>query len=158
MSTGSSFLFKTIDVYNYNAIYTLARTVGFVVLWIICNYLASALMSGKGTFKEIAIGTAYSLTPVIFANILITGLSYVLTYDDVTFITAITTVSTIYTLYLIFIAMTTVHEYGMGKFLLNTVVALFFMILVVFILFMVAILLHQLFVFVETIYMEVAYR
>lgn len=157
-ATGSSFLFKTIDIYNYNAIYTLARTIGIVVFWIICNYLSSVLMSGKGTFKEIAIGTAYSLTPMIFANILITVLSYVLTYDDITFITAITTVSTIYTFYLLFIAMTTVHEYGMGKFLLNSLVAVFFMILSVFIMFMVVILLQQLFMFFETVYMEVAYR
>jgi len=157
-STGSSFLFRTIDAHNYNAVYTLTRTLGLVVLWIICNYLASVLMSGKGTFKEIAIGTSYSLVPVIVANFLITGLSYVLTYDDVTFINTITTVATIYTFYLLFIAITTVHEYGMGKFLLNAVVAIFFMILVVFIIFMVVILLQQLFSFIETIYMEVAYR
>ena len=156
--TGSSFLFRTIDAHNFNAIYTLAKSFGLVVLWIICNYLASVLMSGKGTFKEIAIGTSYSLVPMIFANFLITGLSYVLTYDDVTFINTITTVATIYTFYLLFIAITTVHEYGMSKFLLNTVVAIFFMILVVFIIFMVVILLQQLTSFIETIYMEVAYR
>lgn len=156
--TGSSFLFRTVDATNYNSLFTLAKTVGLVLLWIICNYLSSVLMQGKGTFKEIAIVTSYSLVPVIAGNFIITILSYFLTYDDITFITAISTVTLIYTGYILFIGITTVHDYGMGKFLLNTAVALFFMILVVFILFMVGIMLQQLFTFIITLYMEVAYR
>ncbi len=157
-ATGSSFLFRTVDATNYNSLFTLAKTVGLVVLWIICNYLSSVLMQGKGTFKEIAIVTSYSLVPVIAGNFLITILSYFLTYDDITFITAISTVTLIYTGYLLFIGITTVHDYGMSKFLLNTLVAVFFMILVVFIVFMVGIMLQQLFTFIITLYMEVAYR
>lgn len=156
--TGSSFLFRTANPSYYNALFTLAKTVGLVLLWVICNYLASVLMQGKGTFKEIVYATSYALLPVIAGNFINTILSYVLTYDDVTFMTAISTVTLIYTGYLLFIGLTTMHDYGMGKFLLNTVVALFFMILVVFILFMVGIMLQQLFTFIVTLYMEVAYR
>ena len=157
-ATASSFLFRTTDPTNYNSLFTLAKTVGLVVLWIICNYLSSVLMQGKGTFKDIAIATSYSLVPVIAGNFIITILSYFLTYDDITFITAISTVTLIYTGYLLFVGITTVHDYGMGKFLFNTLVALFFMILVVFIVFMVGIMLQQLFTFIVTLYMEVAYR
>ena len=156
--TGSSFLYRTVDVYNYNSLFTLATTGGLLVLWIVANWLACTLMEGKGRMDEIAIVTAYSMIPMIAFNLLYTVLSYALSYEDAAILNGLATVMTIFTAYLLIVAIMTVHEYTFGKFVLSTVITIFFMILVVFVIFMMVILLQQLFNFINALYTEVAYR
>ena len=156
--TETSFLFRTVDVYNYNSVFTLATTAGLVVLWIVANWLACTLMEGKGTMKEITIATAYSLLPMILYNVLYTILSYVLSYDDSALLGGLATVATIFTAFLLIVAILTVHEYTIGKLVLSTLISVFFMILIVFVIFMMVILLQQLYNFINSLYVEVAYR
>ncbi len=156
--TGSSFLFRTVDVYNYNSLFTLATTAGLLVLWIVSNWLACTLMEGKGRMSEIAIVTAYSMIPMIAFNLLYTVLSYALSYEDAAILNGLATVLTIFTAFLLIVAIMTVHEYTFGKFVLSTVITIFFMILVVFVIFMMVIMLQQLFNFINSLYTEVAYR
>lgn len=156
--TGSSFLFRTADVNTYNSLYTLASTGGLVLLWIIANWLVATIMSGKGTLSEITQATAYSLQPIIIANLLVTALSYMLTYNDVALIDGIAIVSALFTLFLIIIGNMSIHDYSLSKFLLTTVVTIFLMIVIVFILFMAFIMLQQLYNFIYAVYMEVVYR
>lgn len=156
--TASSFLFRSVDVYNYNSLYTLATTAGLVVLWIVANWLACTLMEGKGRMDEIAIVTAYSLIPMVVYNVLYTVLSYVLSYEDAAILNGLMTVMTIYTAFLLIVAIMTVHEYTFGKFILSSLITVFFMILVVFVLFMMVILIQQLWNFINSLYTEVAYR
>lgn len=73
-------------------------------------------------------------------------------------ITGIETILLIYTFFLLSVAMIKVHEYDFFKFLLTGIVTLFFMILIVFIIFMCAILLMQFGSFIVSIYEEVVYR
>lgn len=156
--TASSFLFRAVDVYNYNSLFTLATTAGLLVLWIVANWLACTLMEGKGRMDEIAIVTAYSFIPMIIYNVLYTGLSYVLSYEDAAILNGLMTVLTIYTAFLMIVAIMTVHEYTFGKLVLSTLITLFFMILVVFVIFMMVILVQQLWNFFISLYTEVAYR
>ncbi len=151
-------MFRTADVNNYNSLYTLASTGGLVLLWIIANWLVATIMTGKGTLSEITQATAYSLQPIIIANVLVTLLSYMLTYNDVALINGIAFVGTLFTLFLIIIGNMTVHDYSLSKFLLTTVVTIFLMIVIVFILFMAFIMLQQLYNFIYAVYMEVVYR
>ena len=156
--TNSSFLFRTTDVYSYNSLYTLGSTAGLVVLWIISNWLVSTLMNGKGTLKDITICTGYSMLPLVVGNVLITILSYVLAYEDVTLINGISLVATLYAVILVCASNQATHEFSFGKFILSTIVTIFMMILIVFIIFMLVIMLQQFMNFLYTVYMEVAYR
>ena len=156
--TASSFLFRAVDVYNYNSLFTLATTAGLVVLWIVANWLACTLMEGKGRMDEIAIVTAYSLLPMILYNVLYTVLSYALSYEDAAILNGIMTVMTIYTAFLLIVAIMTVHEYTFGKLILSSLITVFFMILIVFVIFMMVILIQQLWNFINSLYTEVAYR
>ncbi len=156
--TESSFLFRTVDVYNYNSLFTLATTAGLLILWIVANWLACTLMEGKGRMDEIAIVTAYSMLPMIIYNVLYTVISYGLSYEDSAILNGLSTVMLIYTGFLLIVAIMTVHEYSFGKFVLSTVITVFFMILIVFVIFMMVILIQQLFNFINSLYMEVAYR
>ncbi len=156
--TGSSFLFRTVDVYNYNSLFSLATTAGLLILWILANWLACTLMEGKGRMDEIAIVTAYSMVPMILYNLLYTVISYGLSYEDAAILNGLSTVMLIYTGFLLIVAIMTVHEYTFGKFLLSTLVSVFFMILIVFVIFMMVILMQQLWNFIDSLYTEVAYR
>lgn len=156
--TGSSFLYRTVDVYNYNSLFTLATTAGLLILWIVANWLACTLMEGKGRMNEIAIVTAYSMIPMIAFNLIYTVLSYALSYEDAAILNGLATVMVIFTAFLLIVAIMTVHEYTFGKFILSTVITIFFMILVVFVIFMMVIMLQQLFNFINSLYTEVAYR
>lgn len=156
--TGSSFLYRTVDVYNYNSLFTLATTAGLLILWIVANWLACTLMEGKGRMDEIAIVTAYSMIPMIAFNLIYTVLSYALSYEDAAILNGLATVMLIFTGFLLIVAIMTVHEYTFGKFLLSTVITIFFMILIVFVIFMMIIMLQQLFNFINSLYTEVAYR
>ncbi len=156
--TCSSFLYRTADATNYNVLYTIATTIGLIVLWSVANWLTSTLMSGKGSLKEIFIVSTYSMLPMIVYNILYVVLSYCLGYDDSAFLTGLSTIALLFTAYILCIAIMTVQEYGFGKLVFTTIITVFLMILVVFIIFMVVILLQQFGNFFYTIYMEVLYR
>ena len=156
--TASSFLFRTVDVYNYNSLFTLATTAGLLILWIVANWLACTLMEGKGRMNEIAIVTAYAMVPMIAFNVIYTVLSYSLSYEDAAILNGLATVMTIFTAFLLIVAIMTVHEYTFGKFVLSTVITIFFMILIIFVIFMMVIMLQQLFNFLKSLYTEVAYR
>ena len=156
--TCSSFLYRTADATNYNVLYTIATTIGLIVLWSVSNWLTSTLMSGKGTLKEIFIASTYSMLPMIVYNILYLVLSHCLSYDDSAFLTGLSTIALAFTAYILCIAIMTVQEYSFGKMLFTTLITVFLMILIVFIIFMVVILLQQFGNFFYTIYMEVLYR
>ncbi len=156
--TSSSFLFRNVDVYNYNSLFTLATTAGLLVLFIVSNWLACTLMEGKGTMGEIAIATSYSMLPMIIYNVLYTVLSYALAYEDAALLGALSTVMLIFTAFLLIVSIMTMHEYTFGKLIWSTLITVFFMILVVFVIFMMVILLQQLSNFITSLYTEVAYR
>ena len=152
------FLYSETLIRNYNALYTLGSTAGLLILWSVCYWLVCSIFSGKGTFGEVYISTSYALFPLIvfrFASVIMT---HFVPLSASGLITGIQTVVIILTLFLIAVAMIKVEEYDFFKFLLTGIVTLFFMILVVFILFLCAILISQFADFIITVYEEVAYR
>lgn len=154
----SGFLYSNTLLRNYNALYTLGGTVGLVLLWSVCNWLVSSMFDGKGNFKDVYTATCYAIAPwvaYLFVKILLTN---VLPLSTATLITGIETVMLIYTVFLLSIAMMKVHEYDFFKFVLTSIVVIFFMILVVFVIFMCAILMAQFITFLASVYEEVAHR
>lgn len=157
-ATASGFLFTEISPNNYNMIYTLAQTVGLVVLWSVVNWLVSSLFSGKGNFKEVFVSSSYSLTPLIIYTLVRVLLSHFVPLSGKGILDAIYIIVLMYTFYLLSIAMMTVHEYTFTKFLLTSIVTLFGMLLLVFIGFMIVVLLQQFWNFIYAIYMELTFR
>lgn len=154
----AGFLYQNTLLRNYNALFTLASTVGLVLLWSVCNWLVCSMFDGKGYLSEVFISTTYTLVPLIIFYFVKVVLSNFLPLSTTGLIGAIETVILIYTLFMLCIAMMKVHEYDFFKFLLTTIVIIFFMILVVFIILMGAILVKQLWTFLVSVYEEVIYR
>ena len=157
-TVGSSFLFTDISAGNYNTLFTVAQTLGLVALWSVSNWLICSLFSGKGTFKEVFICTNYCLIPIIFYNVLRTLLSYVMPLSGKGFLDGLYVVILIYTAYLLCVAFTTIHDYSLGKLIGTAVVTVLGMLLVIFVIFMIVILIQQLWDFIYSIFVEAIYR
>ena len=64
----------------------------------------------------------------------------------------------IYTAYLLCVAFTTIHDYSLGKLIGTAVVTVLGMLLVIFVIFMIVILIQQLWDFIYSIFVEAIYR
>lgn len=154
----SGFLYSNTLLRNYNSLYTLASTVGLLILWSVCNWLVCCTFSGKGNFKEVYIATSYSIVPLVlflFIKVILTNL---IPLEASGLISGIETAVLIFTFFLLSVAMMKMHEYDFFKFLRTGIITVFFMILVVFIIFMCAILIAQFVTFIVSLYEEVVYR
>lgn len=156
--TNGGFLFTSFDVYNFNALFTLARTAGLILLWTVVNWALCSLLEGKGKLGEVFCVTTYSIMPLIFYNIIFLVLSNILPLSVDVFLNGLNIVSLIYAAFLFIIGMITIHEYSFKKFILTSILTVLGMILVVFIGFVMAILLQQFFNFFVTVYAELVYR
>lgn len=156
--TSVGFLYTTTLLKNYNALFTLAGSVGLILLWSVCNWLVCSIFSGKGTFDEVYVATTYSLLPMVIFNFIKVILTHFIPLSTAGLIAGLGTVVLIFTFFLLSISMVIMHEFDFFKFILTGLVTIFFMILVIFVIFMVAILASQLSSFISTIYTEVAYR
>jgi DNA-binding beta-propeller fold protein YncE len=156
--TSTGFLFSKTLLRNYNSLYTLAATVGLIVLWSICNFLVCSMFEGKGTLKEVFISTTYCLMPWIVFLFLKVILTNFLPLSTAGLVTGIETVILIFTFFMLSIAMVKIHEFDFFKFLLTSIVVLFFMILVVFVILMCGILAEQFISFIAEIYDEIVHR
>ena len=157
-SVYQGFLYSDTLIRNYNSLYTLGSTVGLVILWSVCYWLVCAVFSGKGTLKEVYVSTSYALLPLIAFKFVRLIMTYFVPLSASGLITGLQTAVLILTFFLLSVAMIKIQEYDFFKFILTGMITLFFMILVVFVLFLCAILISQFADFVITVYEEVAYR
>ena len=131
--TSSGFLYTKTLLRNYNSLYTIAGTIGLILLWSVSNWLVCSMFDGKGNFKDVYTATCYALLPWVVFQFVKVILSNFLPLSVSSVVTGLGTVMLIYTFFLLSIAMMKVHEYDFFKFLLTGVVIIFFMILVIFI-------------------------
>ena len=157
-ATKSGFLYTNVRIGDYNSLYTLGSTVGLILLWSVCNFLVCSMFEGKGTLREVYIASTYTLAPYILFTFIRTLLSNFLPMSALGVLNGFETALVLYTFFMLCIAMITVHEFDFFKFILTGIVIVFSMILMVFIIFMCAILLKQFGSFLYSLYEETAYR
>ena len=156
--TSSGFMATNIDIHTYNTLFTLAETVGLILLWVVANWLICSSFAGKGNFKEVLVATTYSLIPLVLFTFIRVIVSHVISLSGLAVVDAIGTVVLIYTFFLLSVAIMTVHEYDFFKFMGTGVVTILFMVLIVFVMFLVGVLLQQVGEFIVSIFQEVFYR
>lgn len=154
----SGFLYSSVDLRNYNSVYTFFKTIGFVCLWCVCNWLVCSMTSGKGTLKEVFVATVYSLIPLIFYNFIRVIFTNFLPLSASGIVTGVDTAVWILTAFLMIVGIMIVHEYDFFKFLWTAVVTILLMLLVVFLIFICALMMKQTWVFIKSVYTEIVYR
>ncbi len=156
--TAGGFLFSSFDELNYNSFYTLLGSVGLILLWVICYWAVAVLFSGKCRLKEVFIVSTYAILPQVINSIFYLIASNVLVMEEATVITAFSVVMLILSAIIISIGLMIASDYSFFKFIGVTIVAVFGMCVVIFVVLMVLSLDQQLFSFVSGIYKEVSYR
>lgn len=154
-TTAGGFAFTYFDPASYNALFILAETIGFVLLWSIANWAVCTLFSGKGKIKEIFTVTCYSLIPSLIGSIVYVIATNVLVPDEATFLTILTFICTAYTFIMIVAGTMIIHDYSFGKFIGTGILSLIGCGIVLFLIIAVTILLQQTWGFISTIYSEI---
>ena len=88
---------------------------GPVFLFVVSNWCFTTLLDGSGSFKDIYVSTAYSLTPLILLRLPMIPLSYVLILNEGAYINFFNTLSLIWVVLLIFCGSLVIHQFSLTK-------------------------------------------
>lgn len=152
------YMYGYIDPASYNALFTLLGTTGVALLYTVVNWGVCSIQGGKGKMYEVYIAVAYSLIPIILYRLFLLIISNLMTAEEAFFLGVFQILAYIIAGFSLLVANMEIHEYDFFKVLKTTVLILLGMGLIVFLLFMVIILIQQLFTFVETIKNELLLR
>lgn len=152
------FAFSSNDVSAFNSVVVLVRSLGAVLIWTVTNWAVSTLFGGLGKLKEIFIVTSYTLNILIIANIATTILSNFLLPEESAFLSLIMTVAWIYTAIVLTIGLIRIHDYSFGKFIITTLLSIFGLLLIVFLIAATVILVQQFYMFFATLFYEITFR
>ncbi len=156
--TFSNFRFTSFDPGTSNSLLQLVKSIGLVILFSLANWAVCVLIEGKGRLKDVFIVTSYATLPCVVYNLISTVLSHVIASPSSVIFSGLSTVAVILTGIVLTVGLIIVHEFSFPKFLGSMLLTVFAMLLIVFILFMIGMLLSQLWAFIVTVFMEAVYR
>lgn len=154
----TGFCFNTSRPEDYRIIYTLLQTCVLYALFVVANYAICTLLEGKGTFKALAAGTAYSLLPMLICRVIAILMSNVMSANEGAFINIVIWVGILWSAILLFIALSTIHQYSFGKTFLCILLTIFGMLVILFLIILFYSLLSQLAEFISSVSMEISLR
>lgn len=142
----------------FNVIPLLVQSVVFFFTWVLANWAVCTLFNGEGTLKRICIFSAYSLVPYIICTYISVFISNFLVQDESIWVNCIYYVGLGWSIILMIQAMRAVHQYNFGMTLLSMVATVVAMVIILFLVILLLSLFQQVYVFIYSIYTEIAYR
>lgn len=127
-------------------------------LWCIANWCLTALMDGKGSFRDIYIATAYSLTPLILLIIPASLISNVLVSEELAFVSYAIGFALFWTGLLVFFGSMTTHDYTLGKNILVCLLTIVGIAVILFLAFLFFNVTSRLITFIKNIITELSFR
>ncbi|MCH5287800.1 MAG: hypothetical protein J1E43_10280 [Christensenellaceae bacterium] len=154
----TGFLFKTMPDGYYELINDFLMVFGVFMLLVVCCYLVCTITDGEAKFRDIFIGAAYALAPMLIFQPIRLILTNVLTFNEEFFITLLDFVSYGWTALLIVLMIMYQNDYSLGKTIKTIILTLFTVLVVVALGVVLYMLISQLVDFISSIYGEVVYR
>lgn len=154
----TGFIFNPVDLSKLNILVEIVSVLVPFFLWCAVNWALTTLMSGKGTFREIYIASAFALTPLVLALVPATIASNFLIVEEGPFVAVLVVGGILWSLLLLFIGTMVTHEYDTGKALFTCVLIVAGMTAVLFLAILFFSLLNQAYVFAYSVYREVIFR
>ncbi|MBQ4075547.1 MAG: hypothetical protein IJD39_10150 [Clostridia bacterium] len=154
----SGFLFRTVPEGYYELFNDFVTVFAVFLMLVICCYLVCTIKEGEASFKNIYVGGAFALTPLLIALPIQLLLTNVLTYNEQFFITMLQVVAYGWTGLLIVLMLMYLNDYSFKQTLWIIVLTLFTVLIAAALLFVVYVLISQLIDFISSIYGEVVYR
>lgn len=142
----------------FNVIPYIVRTIILFLTWVVGNWAVCTLLDGEGTMRNIFVYSAYALIPYVASLFLEVFMSHFLIRDEFVFIEAVQYIGLGWSVVLVFSAIKSVHQYSFLKTILAILLTIAAMLIILFLLVLLLSLLQQVYVFVYSIYTEIAYR
>ena len=128
----TSFLFMRVYWPKVNILQQCMSVLLPLGIYCVCNWGLTTLFEGKGTLKNVYMGTAYALTPFVLINLPLIPFSNMVTAQEGAIYTLLSGVALVWCAMLIICAMMMIHDYALGKTLLFTFMTLIAMLVVIF--------------------------
>ena len=134
------------------------QTVVIALLFIASNWAVTTFTNGEGNLRKIFYGTCYSLLPYSVSIILKAIASNFITYDESALLNVITYIGTLWSIWLLMNMVKGIHQFRMAGSVLTIVCTVAFMIVVAVLVALSISLIQQFYVFLLSVYNEIAYR
>ncbi len=154
----SGFLFKTVPDGQYDIGGDLVRTLGVMLLFVVCNHMICSIRDGEATLKQNYCAFIYCFMPYLFLKPVAFLLSHVLTYNESFLISMLNFIMVAGTGILIYFCIKEIQCYTYRETFVSIFLTLFTMLIVAAAGFILFALMKQVGDFLVGIYKEVYYR
>ena len=154
-SFGRGFLYTPVPLEDLD--FT-AMILGFFAiggLFILTNYLIASIQDGDGGIGDLYKMVAYAIGPMLFGIVLVTGLSYILSYNEEFLIELIEVVAPIWSLVLLILGLQETHTYTTREAIKSIIISIAFMLIIAIVILIVMLMGEQVMDFFEIIIREV---
>ena len=146
------FQFTAVEDMDLNAIMW-----GFLAiagLFVFCNYLVTSIKSGEGSLGDVFKTLAYATVPLTLAMLIITVLTYVVTYNEVFLLQTFLQIGGLWSFIILFLGLQEMHNYETRTTIKSFLITFLFMLIATVILLMLIVMFDQLKQFIESIVKE----
>ncbi|MEH7237235.1 YIP1 family protein, partial [Bacillus sp. JJ1562] len=154
----TGFIFNNRSLEDVNLFLDIGVILIPILLFIIVNYMVSTITDGEGRFRDVYIGTIYSLAPAILFLIPITLVSNILTFNESFVYSFAMQIIIVWSAILLFITIKEIHDYTFFGTIRNILITIFTMFIAVLVFFVIYVLFDQVYDFVYSIIQEVILR
>jgi DNA-binding beta-propeller fold protein YncE len=154
----TSFTFNFQAPFQVNALNTFISFFAVWMCWVICNYLISSIYNGEGRFKDVFIGSAYALVPLIIVGIPLALVSNVMTASEEAIYDYLYYGMMVWVGALFFWKVQALQNYSVGETVYNIFLSLFSMVILSVLVFITVGLTNELRIFIYEVYQEVSMR
>lgn len=154
----TSFLFSNVYWPEVNILQQCLSVLLPLVIFVLGNWGLTTLFEGKGTLKDVYMGTCYALTPFVLLQLPMIVLSNCITVDEAAFYSVLNMLSLVWSGGLIVCAMMMIHDYGLAKTLLFIVMTIFAMVVIIFLMLLLFTLVGDGVGYITSIYKEITFR
>lgn len=155
---GRSFTFRMVDPANTAPISVAILFVVPAILWVIGNYMVSAISEGEGSLRSVYISTAYSLVPYAVIGPIVILSTYVLTLNEAVIVHYLWAIAIAWSAVLLCISVREIHNYTVKETVKIILLTLFFMIMAIIVCVILFLIGQQVWLFFKDIIDEVTYH
>ena len=127
-------------------------------LFIVGNSIVASINDGEGSFKNIFVITAYSLSPYLIITPFVVIASYGVTFNESFILDLIWFVGVAWSAVILFIGIMRTHDYNFGETVKNILITVFFMLMAVVAAAIMYVMWNALISFIKSVLVEVDFR
>ena len=155
---GRSFSFRLVDTKGTALLTTSVVFLVPALLWVVGNYMVSAINEGEGSWRSVYVATAYSLVPYVVIGPIVIASTYVLTLNEAVIVHYFWAIAVAWSAVLICISVREIHNYTVKETVKIILLTLFFMIMAVVVSVILYLIGQQVVIFIQDIISEVTYH